>query len=135
MSPEEFSFLDTLNRLVAAKIAPLAAETDETATFVQRQLAVLAEAGVMGANLPDPFGPGISAAALYATVEVVAGACGSTASALTAHFLATDSLLLGADRALQDRFLPAAAEGIKLGAFALTERNAGRVKCSALSIS
>lgn len=125
MSPEEISFIDMLRRLVAEKIAPLAAETDEGAIFVHRQLAILAEAGVLGANLPEPFGPGISSAALYAAVEVVAAACGSTASALTAHYLATDSLLLGADRALQDRFLPKAAEGRSLGAFALTERNAG----------
>ncbi len=125
MNPEELSFLDILRRIVADKIAPLAAETDETATFVHRQLGVLAEAGVMGANLPEPFGPSISAACLYALVEVVAGACGSTASALTAHYLATDSLLLGGTQALQDRFLPAAAEGRALGAFALTERNAG----------
>lgn len=92
---------------------------------MHRQLGLLSDAGLMGANLPEPFGPGISAQALYAAVEVVAGACGSTASALTAHYLATDSLLLGADKALQDRFLPAAAVGTKLGAFALTERNAG----------
>lgn len=125
MSPEELSFLDTLRRITADKIAPLAAETDETATFVHAQLATLAEAGIMGANLPEPYGPGISAACLYALVEVISGACGSTASALTAHYLATDSLLLGADKALQDRFLPLAAEGRALGAFALTERNAG----------
>lgn len=125
MSPEEQSFLDMLDRLLAARIAPLAAETDETAAFVHRQLAVLAEAGVMGANLPEPFGPGLSAAALYATVEAVAGACGSTASALTAHYLATDALHLGAGPELQARFLPAAAEGRALGAFALTERQAG----------
>ena len=125
MSPEENSFLDTLRRIVADRIAPLAVDTDETSSFVHKQLAVLSEVGVMGANLPEPFGPGISAAALYAVVEVVAGACGSTASALTAHYLATDSLLLGADADLQARFLPLAAEGRALGAFALTERNAG----------
>ena len=125
MSPEEQSFLDQLRRVLAEKVAPLAAETDETAQFVHRQLATLADLGLMGANLPAPYGPAISAAALYAAVEAVAGACGSTASALTAHYLATDSLHLGADPALQARFLPDAAAGTKLGAFALTERNAG----------
>ena len=125
MTPEEQSFLDQLRRALADKIAPLAAETDETAQFVHRQLATLAALGLMGANLPAPYGPDIAASALYAVVEAVAGACGSTASALTAHYLATDSLLLGGDAALQARFLPDAAAGDKLGAFALTERNAG----------
>lgn len=122
---EERAFLDVLARLCADKIAPKAAETDEAASFVHPQLAILAQAGMMGANLHPPFGPGISAQALLKAVEVVAGACASTASALTAHYLATDSLLLGADPDLQARYLPAAAEGRILGAFALTERSAG----------
>jgi len=68
---------------------------------------------------------GLSGPALYAAVEAIAGACGSTASMLTAHFLATDSLLLGADADLQARILPDAAAGTSLGAFALTEPQAG----------
>ena len=117
---EDRAFCDMLSRICADKIAPLAAETDETSAFVHRQLATLAAAGMMGANLHV-----LSAQGLLRAVEIVAGACASTASALTAHYLATDSLLLGADPALQDRFLPAASEGRSLGAFALTERNAG----------
>lgn len=122
---EERAFLGMLDRLCAAKIAPEAAGTDEESRFVHRQLSHLAEAGMLGANLPAPHGPGISAQCLLGAVEIVAGACASTASALTAHYLATDSLHLGGDAALQARYLPAAAEGRSLGAFALTERNAG----------
>lgn len=117
---EDRAFCDMLSRICADKITPLATETDESSTFVHRQLAVLAEAGMMGANLHV-----LSAQGLLRAVEIVAGACASTASALTAHYLATDSLLLGADQSLQDRFLPSTAEGKTLGAFALTERNAG----------
>lgn len=117
---EERAFCDMLRRICADKIAPLAATTDETSRFVHRQIAVLAEAGMMGANQHV-----LSAQGLLQAVEIVAGACASTASALTAHFLATDSILLGGDAALQARLLPDAAEGKTLGAFALTERNAG----------
>ena len=82
--------------------------------------------GIMGMNLPEAHGGGaVSGPALYRAVELVAGACGSTASMLTAHFLATDSLLLGGDEALCARFLPQAATGARLGAFALTEPEAG----------
>ena len=77
-------------------------------------------------NLPARWGgPGISATALAACVEVIAAACGSTASALTAHFLSTDALLLGGDDELRSRYLPDAASGRTLGAFALTEPRAG----------
>ncbi|MCE8456315.1 acyl-CoA dehydrogenase family protein, partial [Rhodovulum sulfidophilum] len=126
LSAEECQFLDMLDRFAAEVLSPQAAETDRTGTFVHAQLAALAETGMMGANLPERWGGAdISAHALFEAVAAVAGGCGSTVSALTAHFLATDSLLLGGDDAIRARFLPAAAEGRMLGAFGLTEPNAG----------
>ncbi len=125
LDDEERAFCDMLTRFCAEKIAPHAAETDEQARFVHAQLAALADTGMMGANLHGAHGAGISAQCLLRAVEIVAGACASTASALTAHYLATDSIFLGGSAALQDRFLPDAGAGKTLGAFALTERNAG----------
>ncbi|MCE8438911.1 acyl-CoA dehydrogenase family protein [Rhodovulum sulfidophilum] len=126
LSAEECQFLDMLDRFAAEVLSPQAAETDRTGAFVHAQLAALAETGMMGANLPERWGGAdISAHALFEAVAAVAGGCGSTVSALTAHFLATDSLLLGGDDAIRARFLPAAAEGRMLGAFGLTEPNAG----------
>lgn len=126
LSEEESMFCDVLERLCAERIAPLAAETDETARFVHEQLATLGQAGMMGANLPEAYGgSGISAPALLRAVSIVAGACGSTASALTAHYLATDSILIGGTEAQKQEWLPRAAAGEALGAFALTEPTAG----------
>src|SRR5262245_21080132 len=96
LAEEERLFCDVLARICAERIAPKAAETDETSTFVHEQLATLAEAGMLGANLPEAYGgSAISAPGLLRAVAIVAGACGSTASALTAHYLATDSILIG----------------------------------------
>ncbi len=126
LNDEEQMFLDTLTRFATEVLAPQAAATDESGAFVHAQLAALAETGMMGANLPERWGGAeISAHALFEAVATVAGGCGSTVSALTAHYLATDSLLIGGDDALRERFLPAAAEGRMLGAFGLTEPNAG----------
>lgn len=123
---EERLFCDLLERIVAEKIAPRAVQVDETSAFVHDQLQVLAKAGMLGANLPEAlYGPGISAPALLRAVEVVAGGCGSTASALTAHYLATDSILIGGSAAQKADWLPKAATGEALGAFALTEPAAG----------
>ncbi len=125
LTEEEALFCEVLERIAAEKIAPEAARTDETAAFVHSQLGVLTEAGMLGANLPESYGgSGISAQALLRAVAIVAGACGSTASALTAHYLATDSILLGGTEAQKAEWLPKAAEGL-LGAFALTEPTAG----------
>lgn len=126
LAEEERLFCDLLERICAEQIAPKAAETDATGAFVHDQLKVLAEAGMMGANLPEEYGgSGISAPALLRAVSIVAGACGSTASAMTAHYLATDSILLGGTEAQKQRWLPKAATGEALGAFALTEPTAG----------
>lgn len=126
LSEEERLFCDMLERIVAERIAPKAAETDETGAFVHAQIEVLAEAGLLGANLPEAHGgAGISAQALLRAVEIVAGGCGSTVSALTAHYLATDSILIGGSDAQRAAILPKAATGEMLGAFALTEPTAG----------
>ena len=126
LSEEERMFCEVLERMCADKIAPLAAETDETSRFVHEQLATLGEAGMMGANLPEAYGGGgISAPALLRAVSIVAGACGSTASALTAHYLATDSVLIGGTEEQKQEWLPQAASGEALAAFALTEPTAG----------
>ena len=126
LSEEERMFCEVLERLCADRIAPLAAETDESSHFVTQQLATLGESGMMGANLPEAHGgSGISAPALVRAVSIVAGACGSTASALTAHYLATDSIVLGGNKGQKQEWLPRAANGEALGAFALTEPTAG----------
>ena len=122
---DEAALLEQIGRFAQDVLAPRAAELDETATFAVCHLPAMADLGLMGLNLPqDDGGLGLSGPALYRAVELIAGACGSTASLLTAHYLATDSLHLGADAALRARFLPRAAAG-SLGAIALTEPQAG----------
>ncbi|WP_349359706.1 acyl-CoA dehydrogenase family protein [Stappia sp.] len=107
-------------------LKPQAARLDEESAFATCHLPAMAEMGLMGMNLPEAHGGvALSGPALYRAVELIAGACGSTASMLTAHFLATDSLLIGGDEAQCARLLPDAAAGTKLGAFALTEPEAG----------
>ncbi|WP_050527724.1 acyl-CoA dehydrogenase family protein [Pseudorhodobacter aquimaris] len=122
----ECAFITQLERFAAEELAPHAHATDESGEFVHAQLRALAQTGMMGANLPEAWGGAdISAQALLRAVGVIAGACGSTVSALTAHYLATDSILLGGDDAARARYLPDAATGDRLGAFALTEPFAG----------
>jgi alkylation response protein AidB-like acyl-CoA dehydrogenase len=122
----DLAAIESVRRLSDEVLAPRAADTDSSATFPLAQLAALSELGVMGMNLPPQWGgPGLSSLALTACVEAIAGACGSTASAVTAHFLATDAILIGGDDAIRARYLPEAAAGKRLGAFALTEPRAG----------
>ncbi|MGR3250552.1 MAG: acyl-CoA dehydrogenase family protein [Paracoccus sp. (in: a-proteobacteria)] len=122
---DEAALLDQIGRFAQEVLAPRAAELDETSTFAACHLPAMTDLGLMGLNLPEEDGGlGLSGPALYRAVELIAGACGSTASLLTAHYLATDSLHHGADADLRARFLSDAAAG-RLGAFALTEPQAG----------
>jgi butyryl-CoA dehydrogenase len=130
MDPEftedEVLLKETVRRFAQEVLAPRAAELDETAAFPAEHLPKLAELGLMGMNLPERWGgPGISAPGLMLAVEEIAGACAATASMVTAHFLASDAVLLGGSDDLRQRYLPAAAAGNTLGAFGLTEPGAG----------
>ncbi len=125
-SSDDRAIVDLISRFAAQELAPRAQAIDESAEFVSCHLPKLAESGILGMNLPQRWGgAGISTQALFAGVEVIAGACASTASMITAHFLATDSILLGGDDEQRERYLPRAAAGQVLGAFALTEPRAG----------
>lgn len=129
----DFSFTDDESALRGSvrdfarrELAPRAQALDESGAFLAEHLPKLAAMGIMGMNLAEAWGgAGISALALSLAVEEIAGACAATASTVTAHFLATDTILLGGDDALKRRYLPDAAAGRTLGAFALTEPEAG----------
>ncbi|MCB5944394.1 acyl-CoA dehydrogenase family protein [Acidocella sp. KAb 2-4] len=137
LSDTDLAAIETVRRLAEKTLAPLAASVDENASFPSDQLRSLAEIGALGMNLPEQWGgPGLSALALSVCVEAIAAGCASTASALTAHFLATDAVLIGGDDRMRARILPKAATGDMLGAFALTEPRAGSnpadMRCTAL---
>lgn len=126
LSDDETQAVEIVERFAREVLAPRAAGIDENETFATVHLKALAELGVLGLNLPTEWGgAGVSGPALYKTVEAIAGACSSTASMVTAHFLATDSLLIGGGDLQRKRYLPKAAAGETLGAFALTEPQAG----------
>ncbi len=122
----ELAIIEEAERVSADYLAPRAATYDESRAFCQESLEMLGELGFMGVHLPEEVGGlGISGPAVSRVVEAIASACASTCSALTAHFLATDSILIGGTEEQQQRLLPRAAAGELLGAFALTEPAAG----------
>lgn len=124
--PDDQALADAIARFAQAELAPHAQAVDEAALSTVRYVPALAELGVMGMNLPERWGgPGATPTALVLSLAAIAQACTATASMIGAHYLATDSVLIGGDDALRARYLPDAASGAKLGAFALTEPRAG----------
>jgi butyryl-CoA dehydrogenase len=126
ITAEEIALRDRVRAFAQRELRLRAAAFDESASFPSDNLPGLAALGLMGANLPVQWGgPGISAIGLMLAVEEIAAGCAATASMLTAHYLATDAILIGGDDAMRARYLPHAAEGSTLGAYALTEPEAG----------
>jgi alkylation response protein AidB-like acyl-CoA dehydrogenase len=123
---EEEALRDEIRRFAERELAPRAAELDAAAAFPWEHLKKLAPLGVLGLNLPEEYGGvGATPIALALVMEEIAAGCAATASVVGAHYLATDAILLGGDEAMKQRFLPAAAAGERLGAFALTEPRSG----------
>ena len=123
---DDLAISGMIERFAVETIAPRAKAIDEESRFAGEHLAALADMGLTGMNLPEQWGgPGVSPIALYLAVEALAAACASTTSMLTAHFLATDAILIGGDDRQRGLWLPKAARGEALGAFALTEPKAG----------
>lgn len=126
VSDDEKMLIDAVEELSNEVLEPQAAQTDETEEIPHDVIKALANMGVMGLNLPEEYGgPGISSVAMTHMVAAVAGGCGSTASIVTAHYLATDSVLIGGTEAQKSAYLPRAASGEVIGAFGLTEPGAG----------
>lgn len=126
VSDDDLEIAAAIGRYATAELAPLAAELDEQARSATCHLPGLSALGVMGMNLPERWGgPGVSPTALVLAIVEIARCCAATASMIGAHYLATDSVLIGGDDALRARYLPRAAQGVILGAFALTEPRAG----------
>jgi alkylation response protein AidB-like acyl-CoA dehydrogenase len=122
----DIEIANAIARFAQSELAPQAAIVDREEISTTRYVPQLAELGVMGMNLPERWGGiGASPAAIILSLVEIARACAATSSMIGAHYLATDSILIGGDDAQRDRFLPEAAAGVKLGAFALTEPRAG----------
>jgi alkylation response protein AidB-like acyl-CoA dehydrogenase len=122
----ELAIVDSAERVCRDVLAANAQRYDEEESFCAESLQALGELGFMGINLPENYGGfGIGSLAMSRVVEAVSAACASTASALTAHFLATDSILIGGSEEQRQEWLPRCASGELLGAFGLTEPAAG----------
>ena len=123
---DDLELADAVARFAASELAPHAAAIDDQQASVTRHIPKLGALGLMGMNLPEQWGgAGVSAAGLLLSLVEVAKACAATSSMIGAHYLGTDALLIGGNDEQRARYLPAAARGELLGAFALTEPGGG----------
>ncbi|MEQ1833640.1 MAG: acyl-CoA dehydrogenase [Candidatus Eisenbacteria bacterium] len=108
-------------------VAPRARELDETETFPHDAVKQMAELGLLGLPYPEKYGgAGMDTVSYAIAVEEVARVCASTAITLAAHVSLGCGPVYGSGTEAQKiRFLTPMAKGEVLGAFGLTEPNAG----------
>jgi alkylation response protein AidB-like acyl-CoA dehydrogenase len=108
-------------------LAPLAAERDRESRFDRSMVEQMAALGFFGMLTPERYeGLGLDAQSYLLALEEIAVADASAAVLLSVHnSLPTQMLLHFGTDAQRDRFLPAMARGELLGAFALSEPEAG----------
>ena len=117
---------DEVARYARDVLSARAAEIDRSGDFPTLNVRELSKLGVLGVNIPSEHGGvGASALGIALVMENMTAGCAATASAIGAHYLATDAILIGGSDEQKARFLPAAASGEKLGAYALTEPRSG----------
>jgi alkylation response protein AidB-like acyl-CoA dehydrogenase len=117
---------DEIARYAREVLSRRAAEIDLTGRFPTENIRELSDLGVLGVNIPAAYGGvGASPLGIALVMEAMATGCAATASAVGAHYLATDAILIGGNEEQKARLLPAAALGAKLGAYALTEPRSG----------
>ncbi|HBT19174.1 MAG TPA: acyl-CoA dehydrogenase [Clostridiaceae bacterium] len=109
------------------EVKPLAQEIDEEERFPVETVEKMASIGLMGIPIPEAYGgSGGDNLTYIMAVEELSNYCGTTGVILSAHTsLACAPLLAFGTEAQKQKYLIPLAKGEKLGAFGLTEANAG----------
>jgi alkylation response protein AidB-like acyl-CoA dehydrogenase len=124
---EEHELLrETVRALADAKIAPHAAQVDESATFPQHALDALIQADLHAVHIPEEYGgAGADALATVIVIEEVARACASSSLIPAVNKLGTVPILLSGSEDLKRRYLTPVAAGEAMFSYALSEPEAG----------
>lgn len=114
-----------LEQFCDEKLDPV--QIDREADIPREVVNGLAELGVLGMTAPTAYGGrGFSQLGYCRLLEVIGSRCSSTAIFVNAHHsIGIRALLLFGTHEQQEKWLPDLVSGRKLGAFALTEPDAG----------
>ncbi|MGE0201220.1 MAG: acyl-CoA dehydrogenase [Candidatus Melainabacteria bacterium] len=118
---------DMVREFAVDSVEPLAAEIDRNCRFPTETFDALAGMGLLGVPIEEQYGGAGADYLSYAiVVEELARVCASTALSLAAHTsLVCIPLSMFASEAQKEKYLKPVASGQKLGAYGLTEPNAG----------
>ena len=120
-------FHEGVRRFAEARIAPLAAQIDETDEFPWALFREMASLGYLGAPYPQEYGgAGADSVMVALLLEEVSRASGAVGSSLNAHISLASSVIAWHGSEAQKRtYLTRLTTGKAIGAFGLTEPSGG----------
>ncbi|MEH0822525.1 MULTISPECIES: acyl-CoA dehydrogenase family protein [Micromonospora] len=125
--PEEHEAIrEAVREVCAAKVAPHAAEADETGEFPKASYEALRAADFHAPHIPAEYGgAGADALATAIVIEEVARACASSSLIPAVNKLGTMPLLLAGSEELKRKYLTPVAAGEGMFSYCLSEPEAG----------
>lgn len=119
--------IEMARNFVKQKIEPIAGLMDEQEKFPIDIIKELGKLGLLGIPFPEKYGGGGLDYITYTEViKEFAKSCASTAMTVVAHTTLTGYPIFAfGDERQKEKYLPPLLNGEKIGAFALTEPNAG----------
>ena len=127
LTEEQLAIQGAARDFAAAEIAPYSAEWDRDSFFDPALIGKLGALGFLGMMIPEQYdGLGLDSSTYLVALEEIAAVDASVAVLMSVHnSLPTQMLLRYGSEAQRERFLRPLARGDALGAFALSEPDAG----------
>jgi len=126
-SEEHIMLVNMVADFARSEIEPIARELDHESRFPKDIITKMGDLGLMGIPVPEQYGgAGMDTVAYAAAIMELAKADASVAITVAAHTsLGTMPIVLSGSKEQKNKYVPKLASGEMLGAFGLTEPDAG----------
>ena len=127
LTEDERMIQKTVRDFARRELAPVAIEANEKGIFPEEIFKRLGELGFMGVTVPEEYGGvNLGTFCLVLVLEEINAVCASTGVTMSVHnSLVNWCILKYGSEKIRERFLPSLASGEMLGAYAITESEAG----------
>lgn len=137
LTEDQVTLRELAMRVAKEKIQPVAAELDEREEFPREIMRELGRAGLMGLSLPEEYGGmAMGHLATCLVIEEISRACAGVGVTYAASILGYGPIFLFGTEEQKNTYLPQMCTGEGIGAFALTEPQAGSdaaaIRCTAV---
>lgn len=126
LTQDQIDFLDVIRQMVVEKVTPRAHDIDESGEFPQDIRQLFAEHDLFGLPFDEQYGgTGTGELMICLAIEEIAKGCASSSLMIAAQDLSSLPIRLAGTDEMKERILPRLASGEWLGAFCLSEPDAG----------